>query len=495
MARLRTQRRARAGRARGFWLVAGIVGVLAATVYIASQATRQPSSGLASLDEGIRLNFGLSREPISRSLRLDLCSGETGQELVECAADEPAEAGRVEIESAVLETDLMNASSQMQFPTNQFTVTATNVGRTGLLVNVNANPNEPDDVPPGAYVGRVIIDRSDGSTIPLAVRAELTPKDGGVAWRAFLALLLGALGGTLLKWLDDSFSTLAALRRRQRRVEHYLQGYTSALPEGVRRRLRQVQMAIRSFDAEGIDTTLDEIVTNQDALIVFAGTVDVLETELGRQREMLEALGPDAFSYAVHSAIAVEEALLADVRIRMWPWDQAEELSAQLKKAQSRFRQLTAGMRRFASTRDESVRNLLDRIATQIVQDDLASLGESLDLNEEVQVPVLAHGGHVDGAAPQPLPSLPTSRTAPLAEVPERRSVGLWLLDNAWWLTLGVIAALVVFLGYQTQFLENLAFDGDITDYFALAAWALAIQVAGGTIIETVGKLRTPPSL
>lgn len=69
--------------------------------------------------------------------------------------------------------------------------------------------------------------------------------------------------------------------------------------------------------------------------------------------------------------------------------------------------------------------------------------------------------------------------------------MSLVLLDNAWWLTLFVIAMVVVFAGYQTQFLEDQAFEGDHADYVQLAAWALAIQVAGGTVIETVGKMRT----
>src|SRR5215204_428105 len=72
-----------------------------------------------------------------------------------------------------------------------------------------------------------------------------------------------------------------------------------------------------------------------------------------------------------------------------------------------------------------------------------------------------------------------------------RPALILWLLDNAWWITLLIIAAVIVFVGYQTQFIDDPSFEGDAADYVQLIAWALAIQVAGGTIIETVGKLRT----
>jgi len=39
--------------------------------------------------------------------------------------------------------------------------------------------------------------------------------------------------------------------------------------------------------------------------------------------------------------------------------------------------------------------------------------------------------------------------------------------------------------------LNNSDFEGDARDYFGMAAWAFAIQVAGGTVLETVGRLRT----
>lgn len=226
------------------------VAVLMVALFLANRIAGGPPTTSASVDR-LLLNFGLSREAVTRSLRIDLCkeSATSTTSFPECSTDGEAGATRLAVVAAALEGDL--SGTRAQFPTSQFTVTASNVGRSGLLINVNANPTEPEDVPDGTYTGTVIVDRSDGPPISLEVTATLEPRSGAVSRLAILTLALGALGGALIKWLDESFSPLAALRRRQRRVQVYLDGLDDDLPIGVQRRIRQIKEAIRSFDPEG----------------------------------------------------------------------------------------------------------------------------------------------------------------------------------------------------------------------------------------------------
>lgn len=47
----------------------------------------------------------------------------------------------------------------------------------------------------------------------------------------------------------------------------------------------------------------------------------------------------------------------------------------------------------------------------------------------------------------------------------------------------------MTFFGYQNQFLDNKDFNGSLTDYVQLFGWALALQIAGTTIIQVIGGL------
>jgi hypothetical protein len=47
----------------------------------------------------------------------------------------------------------------------------------------------------------------------------------------------------------------------------------------------------------------------------------------------------------------------------------------------------------------------------------------------------------------------------------------------------------VTLLGLQTQYLGDKTFSNSFFDYFTLAAWAFAGQVAGTSLAEMAGKL------
>jgi hypothetical protein len=475
--------------AQGITLVMILAAMFAAVVFLTLQTAPKRPQTTGSVEDGVLLQFGLSRAPITRSLRLDLCPTENPGPYPECRQEPDETVARPDVSSVALEADLVTDTGE-QFPVGQFTISAANVGRTGLLVTVGANPASPEDVAPGTYVGEVLIDRvGDQAPIPLRVRAVLEDRSAPeIVFRVLVALTLGAYAGTLLKWLDESFSPLAALRRRQRRVEQYLRAYLPVLPEGVRLRLEQVETIVRRFDPDGVgNTTLDDVISNQDALVAFASQSTALEEQIAHQRR----LQPIADAVPeVRSAIELEQERLGELRSAAWPWDAADEVKPRLERYKLQSRQLTLAMRRLSLQHSEQDVERLRATAYEILADGLTD-------NESV--------GRDAANAPPHAPSSPATRPgidvviersteAPQGERPStvpRRTVGLWLLDNAWWLTLAVTAAVVVFIGYQSQFLTNQDFEGDPVDYFALTLWALAVQVAGGTILETMGRLRT----
>lgn len=427
--------------------------------------------------DGIRLNFGLQRKPVTRSLRLDLCATKEPSRFAECK-DQPGQ--RPEVRSVILVSDLVDSATDLQFPAGQVVLNATNVGQQGLLVSVSADPLEPDDIESGTYRGKLVIDRSDGSTVGLDLVVTLRPRTGNPAHRAVVALLIGAIASTLLRWVDASFTPLAALRRRQRRLEEYLRRHGGGLPEGVVHRLEDVRLALASFDPEGVAGTLDEIVKNQDALVEFAGSVEALRRTIVEQQRLSAGLG----MATVEAALDVERDFLEQLRHRIWPWNKAEEITASLGVARTRFSQLTAAIRR-ATAGDAAATRRLEALATLIVSEGPDGLSESLDDTVDVS--------EHDIVAPT-VSKLRGPLSAPDVEPhalfsPTRRTLSVWLLDHAWWITLAAGALAVCFVGFQQQFLDNAGFEGDASDYVKLAAWGFAIQLAGGTIVETVGKL------
>jgi hypothetical protein len=259
--------------------------------------------------------------------------------------------------------------------------------------------------------------------------------------------------------------------------------------------LDDVRLAIRSFDAEGVADTLQRVTSNQDALIRFDRGLEALEGEIATQKRLLEG-GIDAT--AVPGAIAMEAARVKELRSRVWPWEKAEKVIEELDQAEQEFRTLTVAMRR--ALYDPTHMKMVEKLALERIS---GGTDDAMEQLLQTTVPAESTSAAKDQSTVDIAPTPDTNRRVDISDaeiqpqeysLEKRRSLGLWLLDNAWWLTLVVVALFVVFVGYQTQFLDDPGFQGDLTDYIQLAAWALAIQVAGGTIIDTAGKLRTSRS-
>ena len=232
----------------------------------------------------------------------------------------------------------------------------------------------------------------------------------------------------------------------------------------------------------------------------FAGAIEHLESQIAIQRDMSSKF--QEFHPVVNEAIEVETHFVLWLRRRIWKWDEASKIPGELETYQRVFDRFTGVMREAAVTEDPNAQNLMD-MARLIFRKGVVEASTLMDKMDETKGAAEASTlTEPEGVRPQPASKLastffmvdPTSGAntgGSRSHFPPRRGLVLWLLDNAWWITLLVIAAVIIFVGYQTEFIDNTAFEGDASDYVQLIAWALAIQVAGGTIIETVGRLRT----
>lgn len=517
----RSHRNRREATVLGSLLIAILImGPLIAVIlwFSTSRETAEESGGATMKGDAplLPIIFGLTRDPATRTRLVDLCNSPSGDEL-ESTADEPEcpgeeDAGllndqqpeRPRVLSAFVEQDLTRqAGSEGQFPASQLSVVATNVGRTGLLVSITANPKEPREVDDGEYSGEVVIERSEGDPIRLAVEASLESRGGAVAVKAFFALFAGALAGAVVKWLNDTFTPVAVLRSKARRLDRILGDHAEGLPAGAERRLLDVRDALTRFDSLEVSDQLEMLSRHREELTSFAYHYSSLKEELAVQRKYLSKLPqePDG----AKSALATEQEFINDLRNGEWPWQSGDETNKRLNTARHRFRAVTIAFRNYYfNQHDPTLRDQLDQRIREVNSADSDALGEKLDAEGASKLPGLEGASHQTVPAPHLVPDIvePVASTQ-LDEEEVRRSalrpptrsprrLRLIALDTAWLITSIVAALVVAFIGYQTEFLGDASFDGGPGDYAALAAWALALQVAGTTVVQVVGRLATP---
>lgn len=463
-------------------LVAG--GLLALTVFVAilvvssswfslySSADPRPLSAEPSGDSSgnfnLRLSFGFRRQPISRSVLLNLCPPGLPAEQVpypECSTSStspPAQATtpRPEITAAGLIEDLQGTGDAEgnQFPASQVTVSAVNEGEQGIRISVSADPREPEQVAAGEYLGRLVVQRTAGEPVRFDAIANLRDRDDASPWAA-LALLLGALAGAGVKWLNDSFAPLASLRRRHRRAQRAMRRELAHLPLGASRMVDEISDSIRAVDTAGVSDSLDLLAKHRDELIEFAIVVSQLEDELAIQRALLE--GMPSHSADLDDVVRREEARVEALRAKPWPWADRSAVMAECAALEAAFSQATARLREEASS---SVGARPEQLAA-----DLRTLADV----------------ELDPRASAIVPS--RSQEPPTAD----RNWFEFLLDNSWWILVFISAFAVAAIGYYTEFQNDDGFSGDQSDYLRLAAWAFAIELAGTTVVEAAGRLAT----
>jgi hypothetical protein len=226
----------------------------------------------------------------------------------------------------------------------------------------------------------------------------------------------------------------------------------------------------------------------------FAYRYSALEDELALQRAFLERLRERP--HGAQNALANEQQFVNDLRHGEWPWADHgwESTKTSLDNAHHRFRALTNALRNhYFRQEDAELKRTLQTLVYEcasrsesFADPPTSGAGEAVEPTKAaVRRQVDQEGEAIDEEA------VLASRRRLTSPIP-RRPLRMVALDEAWLITTGVAALVVAFIGYQTQFLDDASFDGGTGDYAALAAWALALQVAGTTVVQVVGRLATP---
>lgn len=234
-------------------------------------------------EHDLRIVFGLTREARTAVTLVDACAAARGNAspptaMVEasdgtCVKPTGTTAPKAADRPAILSTSLLgdlvscgDGASTRTIPSGQLTVSSELVGVTGLRYTMTADPASPVEVAPGAYCGRLVVERAAGPYRSFAALVLLDDRMQPFAVGKALALLVVGAGlGLLIRLLNDPFGKLLRIKRRLDRVRRWLAsgpaGYDDQALAVIQRKIDDANAAITDLDTDGAD----EIVTDLES--------------------------------------------------------------------------------------------------------------------------------------------------------------------------------------------------------------------------------------
>ena len=488
-------------RALGAPSISMTIGLLIVGCALALAALGPSGVALAASDSSNALSivgdFGLSREPITRTRDVNLCPTPAIGAYPECEQPAESEASasgldRPAVLSALVSGDLLGPGGENQFPAKQVAVTAANVGRQGLEVSVVADPLTPSEVHPGQYTGQIVIERTSGPPVVLDLVLRLEQKTGWslASFWAVVALGVGAVLGGLIKWLNETMAPLSGLWRRWRRLRRRLAPHWAGLPEDARSQLVDARTSIQERDASDVGALLDAFAQQQSGLIAFSRALADIKEHLDEQTRELSRL-PHPVAYQ-EAALQTQRNAIKDLNQMSWPWPPPiADFEKKYQALKENIRLISRNVQDYTATPNSQSQLQLEsrfvQVSTGGASGLLSPLSSPMILSQTGQLPELLPLGdpmEVEQLADMHL------RSDQGMEPPSDRNEGIErVLNTTPFLVSFGTGLVVVFAGYLTQFADAAAFSGGL-DYLKLVAWTFAAEVTGVTLLDLAGQLK-----
>lgn len=456
---------------------------LARLLAAASLVLLSGSFGTAhAADSELKIDFGIGRRPLTRTLTVALTPAPVP------ADEEPATTA--DNASVQLTSDLNGPGGQ--FPASQITLSATALGGQFVQVSALADPLEPEAVHHGTYTGKFIVG-ADGFT---ERELTLTVVVGDRSARKYElkvagALAIGAIFGTVAKWLNDTGLALYPLRRRFHEVDESLRGATN-LPVTYAAIRHSADAAMREGDVAGAQQYVATLERQRNGATALAEAIGRLSrthrrhTALVRKRQL--------------SGIEQVAQILANENdvIRAY---QRTPLSGLSKAAQ----QATLDEDHFAlhgevltcvhpTDKQAGMRTVLTRLCAKDYEGALAAWSKIDDdtrqswatAAEDVPTPAVT----VREADDEERETRTRRRTNAFAQV-----VKAWqwvqgkVLDHVRFYAGVLLVAFTVIVGYNERFLDDPGFTGSQRQYFTLFFFAAAVPLGGLQVVQLLGRV------
>jgi len=465
-------------RRKSLTVLAGVLALVALIVFL-RQTSPHGAAPSVELPNATEMAFGLQREPLTRTVVIDPCSGESAAPQRCADADAAIEAAYVvrdftggqcaelvlaENERRPVDLPLPTVSKSGQFPAQQITVAGTPAGR-GVKLTITATPDKQERVQPGTYCGQLVVERTVSSTtgpassdeIKWNVVIRLQDRDSfGNLLSVLLWLTAGGALGMLVRAVNSELLPSVPLWRRYRRLRAWHDMRPTARPSWFSPELEAARIAIRQRDTE--------VATSQIAA-------------LEAQRQRLDG---------------VQGALL----------DEAKEIITDLRAREiEKLDKVTLGLvlnrieriRNRSDLPDEkSVEDLRGWVAKMSAAEAAVTSYETLRNTDHLNTANTLVRDLVTGAnVPAPTRSATVGHVRSGADLPRVDSIKPFehAMNLSWWIGTILSLVIVVGAGLKTQYLDAADFTDATGSWFALGLFGFAVQVSTTSLVEAAGRL------
>lgn len=422
--------------------------------------------------QSVRVNFGLDREPLTRSTSISF---------------EVVDGGALREATVELLGDLRSTrAGAPAFPASQVTTAASVSGDT-VRVTVVVEPAEPERVADGVYNGTIRIGGDGLVSTDLPITISLASKgDGPLRWAA-LALLFGALTGATIRWLNDAGVQLGRLERRWQRHLSILPDANVDLPQELATARREARLALDLRDEQAAEAAIERA----EALAPSASLAPRL-AELRRIIELQEELIAGSPMELTLGRLISASRLERDFILRRQITD-PEGMEQRSLDSIVRLTRAFDVIRASVSFQQGHIRPADEQEAERI-HEGLRLARRLITTNKwEQAADVLEELGLPDN---QPVDKAP-ARFAIDQSTWSIRDLSLARIRVFLFLHIrGVVglatAILIMIIGLDQRFFGAASFTNEFRSYFGLFIWAAGIQLVGIEVAQLASRLSIP---
>jgi hypothetical protein len=291
----------------------------------------------------------------------------------------------------------------------------------------------------------------------------------------------------MVKWVTDSLTPLASLRRRFERLRHSLTargGRTADLPNDLKSHLDEIEACINSQDVATLERTFAELESEKESIAAIALLLNRIRGEIADHATKIGELWREGCPVRVirdlEAVVGVEFGLLSDLRNRSWQAGMAGTYLAEVAELRGQVALVGSFVDRYPYHSDLSA---LQGARSALLHGDFKHARKPIEeaLREDV------------GKLPVPAWERRTGKRVMTLDKGERerhKTAGkIWLFRNARPLVAVSSAVIVAFVGFSVQYLNDAAFQDDLDDWLNLFLWAAAVELSGVAVLDVISRL------
>jgi hypothetical protein len=432
-----------------------------------------PSTGSTTT----KIAFGPWREP--RGVTVLLTS----------PSDAPAPSNLVLVAS-----DLQREDGVAEIPESRISLAAETKGSGQSEIKVCIDPG---GVAAGEYTGQIRVTGPglEAYVQTLVVSLQRAPwlVEPSLGWIwAFLLILIGALFGTILKWLSETGAELSRLRRRMANLRQRVKALVYDLPPDVTAQLNLADSQIEQGDAIAAEKTIQSIEEKLPKISSLSAQASWVKEEIRHHETTVRATFRDDRDRFLQLHLVVRHENFASSRLWLDSWDKPEETLRLWNDLQSVVSAFTSFLASYAGKKPVSLTAAVGLLAEGKYPEAAETL-RNLELGLEPQPARAADKNEARATSPATVPTSGSDWGTTSSSAAVNRPAGFitrlknLVIEHQTEVTTALITLAVSLAGLQLLYFDNPTYGKDAGDALTLIGWGFAVQVTGATATQ-VGR-------